>query len=50
MNEGNGTAADYQALIDLAQAEFNANSAFALEPEIEIVEPAAVSHQLLAES
>lgn len=48
MNEGNGTAADYQALIDLAQAEVERQFGIRLEPEIEIVEPSAVSDQLSA--
>ena len=41
MNEGNGTAADYCALIQLAQAEVQRQFGVRLEPEIEIiVEPA----------
>lgn len=50
MNDGSGTAADYQALIDLAQAEVQRQFGIRLEPEIEIVEPSAISHQLLADS
>ena len=50
MNEGNGTAADYLALIDLAQAEVQRQFGIRLEPEIEIIEPSAFNHQLLAES
>ncbi|MGC9394448.1 MAG: UDP-N-acetylmuramate dehydrogenase [Anaerolineae bacterium] len=37
MNDGNGTAADYQALIDLAQAEVERQFGIRLEPEIEII-------------
>jgi len=37
MNEGNGTAADYQALIDLVQAEVQRQFGVRLEPEIEII-------------
>lgn len=37
MNEGNGTAADYQALIDLAQAEVQQQFGVRLEPEVEII-------------
>ena len=45
INDGNGTAADYQALIDLAQAEVERQFGIRLEPEIEIVEPSAISYQ-----
>ena len=45
MNDGSGTAADYQALIDLAQAEVERQFGVRLEPEIEIVEPSAISGQ-----
>lgn len=45
INDGNGTAADYQALIDLAQAEVQRQFGILLEPEIEIVEPSAFSYQ-----
>lgn len=37
INEGNGTAADFQALIDLAQAEVQRQFGIELEPEIEII-------------
>jgi UDP-N-acetylmuramate dehydrogenase len=36
-NDGNGTAEDYQALIDLAQAEVERQFGVRLEPEIEII-------------
>ena len=45
MNEGHGTAADYQALINLAQAEVERQFGIRLEPEIEIVEPSTFSRQ-----
>ncbi len=48
INEGNGTAADFQALIDLVQVEVQRQFGIRLEPEIEIIEPAAVSDQLSA--
>lgn len=50
INDGNGTATDYQALIDLAQAEVERQFGIRLEPEIEIIEPSAVSDQLSAKS
>ncbi|MBN2389425.1 MAG: UDP-N-acetylmuramate dehydrogenase [Anaerolineae bacterium] len=37
MNDGHGTAEDYQALIDLAQAEVERQFGVYLEPEIEII-------------
>jgi len=37
INEGSGTAADYRALIDLAQAEVKRQFGIRLEPEIEII-------------
>jgi len=37
INDGNGTAADYQALIDRAQAEVERQFGIRLEPEIEII-------------
>ena len=37
INEGKGTAEDYQALIDLAQAEVERQFGVRLEPEIEII-------------
>jgi UDP-N-acetylmuramate dehydrogenase len=37
MNDGNGAAADYQALIELAQAEVQRQFGIRLEPEIEII-------------
>ncbi len=45
MNDGAGTAADYCALIHLAQTEVERQFGVHLEPEIEIIEPSAISGQ-----
>ena len=44
MNDGNGTSADYKALIRLAQDEVERQFGVRLEPEIEILPEARLEH------
>ncbi|HQE92874.1 MAG TPA: UDP-N-acetylmuramate dehydrogenase [Anaerolineae bacterium] len=48
MNDGNGTAADYGALIHLAQTEVERQFGIHLEPEIEMIADGAIAESLIS--